>query len=162
MSSPKVEAELRRLADLLEAVLRFQGADPGSRLRLGAQAIETQLGWAAGTLGRVLKGKTELKLRHVLDVLEVLGVPPEDYFDLAYGPSRPTTPEALMLYLETRNSRARQGSPSAASPNSRSDREISDQELDRRILAALRRVSKTLPPAPSGPPSQEGPKGTRS
>jgi hypothetical protein len=62
MSSPQVESEIRRLADLLEAVLRYRGGAENTGLRVGARAIERKLGWSAGTLSRVLKGKIEIAM----------------------------------------------------------------------------------------------------
>jgi len=138
MSSPKVDTEIRRLATLLEAVLRYRG--PGGGLRVGARAMERQLGWSAGTLSRILQGKIELKVRHILDVLEVLEVPAEDFFELSYQQrSRETTAQELLTFLE---SRGLHGRPRLVD---KPESAISDDELDKRILAALRRLSLNLP-----------------
>jgi transcriptional regulator with XRE-family HTH domain len=138
MSSPQVDAEIRRLASLLEAVLRYRG--PGGGLRVGARALERQLGWSAGTLSRVLQGKIELKVRHLLDLLEVLRVSPEDFFELAYQPrARQGTAQDLLTFLESRGLR---GGPRLVD---KPESAISDDDLDERILAALRRLSLNLP-----------------
>jgi transcriptional regulator with XRE-family HTH domain len=137
MSSPQVDAEIRRLATLLEAVLRYRG--PSGGLRVGARAIERQLGWSAGTLSRVLQGKIELRVRHVLDLLEVLGMSAEDFFELAYQPrARSGTAQDLLGFLESRGLR---GGPQLPD---KPEAAISDDELDERVLASLRRLSLTL------------------
>ncbi|MEA2693665.1 MAG: hypothetical protein QOJ16_3052 [Acidobacteriota bacterium] len=138
MPSPKVDAEVRRLSSLLEAVLRYRG--PGGGLRVGARTIERQLGWAAGTLSRVLQGKIEIKIRHVLEVLEVLDTPPEDFFELAYQQrARTGTAQDLLAFLESRGLR---GGPQVLD---KPEAAISDDELDERILTALRRLNLSLP-----------------
>jgi len=155
MSSPNVESEIRRLADLLEAVLRYRGGAENTGLRVGARAIERKLGWSAGTLSRVLKGKIEFKIRHVLDVLEVLRISPLDFFELAYGRSESTTAQGLMRFLEARGFRGGFGSGSPV----QEEATISDAELDRRILEALRRISLKAEPPPADPekPGQDEP-----
>ena len=155
MSSPRVESEIRRLADLLEAVLRYRGGAENTGLRVGARAIERKLGWSAGTLSRVLKGKIELKIRHVLDVLEVLRIPPLDFFELAYGRSDSTTTQDLMRFLEARGFRG--GFDGGAAPV-KEEATISDVELDRRILEALRRISLKADPPPPEPEPGPTPK----
>jgi transcriptional regulator with XRE-family HTH domain len=136
MSSPKVDAELHRLAGLLESVLRYHGGEGGG-LRVGARALERKLGWSAGALSKILKGKVEFRFRHLFDVLEALGVPAEDFFELAYPkPSPSGTAQDLMSFLESRGRRG--------APLEKPEAAISDDELDERILAALRRLSLTL------------------
>jgi transcriptional regulator with XRE-family HTH domain len=136
MSTPQVEAEIRRLASLLEAVLRYHGGQNGG-LRVGARALERKLGWAAGSLSKILKGKVEFRFRHLFDVLEVLGIPPEDFFELAYQkPAASGSAQDLMGFLESRGRRGE--------PVDKPETAIADDELAERILAALRRLSLTL------------------
>lgn len=133
MSSTRVDAEIRRLASLLESVLRYQGQGEG-KLRVGARSLEAKLGWSAGTLSRVLKGRVEFRLRHLFEVLEALDVSPEDFFELAYQKrSRSGSSQDLMAFLESRGQRGE--------TLDRPESAIGDDELDERILAALGRLS---------------------
>lgn len=152
MSSPHVDSEIRRLADLLEAVLRYRGGAENTGLRVGARAIERKLGWSAGTLSRVLKGKIEFRVRHVLDVLEVLRIPPQDFFELAYGQPNSTTAQELMRFLEARKLRG----GFDVEPLVEKEATVSDAELDLRILEALRRISLKAEP-PSAEPEKSRP-----
>ena len=137
MSSPQVDTEIRRLASLLESVLRYHGGQSGG-LRVGARALERQLDWAAGSLSKILKGKVEFRFRHLFDVLEALGVPPEDFFELAYQkPAPASSVQDLMGFLESRGRRG--------APLEKPETAITDDELDERILSAHRRLSLKLP-----------------
>lgn len=138
MSSPKVDSEIRRLAKLLESVLRFRGGSADTGLRVGARAIERKLGWSAGTLSRVLSGRIELKFRHLFDVLEALEFPAADFFALAYQKrSRSPASQDLLRFLEAQGFRGGLDLDGLA----QGEDAISDAELDRRILEALRRIS---------------------
>jgi transcriptional regulator with XRE-family HTH domain len=137
MSSQQTDAEIRRLAQLLEAVLRYEGGS-SEGLRVGARAIERKLGWSAGTLSRVLKGRIEFKFRHLFDVLEALGFSPKDFFELAYQqPERTLSSQEILRYLKSRDSR---GALNLA-VLTKDEGSVSDEELDRRIIQALRRIS---------------------
>jgi hypothetical protein len=99
-----------------------------------------------------LEGKD--RNRHVLEVLEILRIPPQDFFELAYGGSRSDKAQELMRSLEARGYR---GGPDVATlvPE---EATLSDAELDRRILEALRRISlKAKPPAEPETPGKDDP-----
>ncbi|HXU30746.1 MAG TPA: hypothetical protein VN851_09235 [Thermoanaerobaculia bacterium] len=42
--------------------------------------IDTEIGWARGTTNRVLKGQIEIKIRHLLEILNVCKVPSAQFF----------------------------------------------------------------------------------
>ncbi len=71
-----VDQEIRRLARLLEALVRVQ--------KVSVRALERRLGFGGGTLNRIFSGRIDLKVRHILLVLEDLGVKPAQFFELAY------------------------------------------------------------------------------
>src|SRR5258706_309786 len=50
--------------------------------------VEARLGVSYGYLTRLFSGEIALKLDHVAEVAEVLGVEPEELFRLAFPPSR--------------------------------------------------------------------------
>lgn len=53
--------------------------------------IEKKLGLSYGYLSRLFSGSIELKVEHILQILEVLGLTPGEFFQLAY-PRRNTPP----------------------------------------------------------------------
>jgi transcriptional regulator with XRE-family HTH domain len=124
------EEELR-IARLLEAVFRAA--------RIPAAELERRTGLASSTLARIFRGEVELKFRHVFSVLDALAVAPGEFFRLAYK-ERPGRGELLaqeVLALLGDNLPARQdpaGGEGSAEPLS----PMTDDELDRRILQALR------------------------
>jgi hypothetical protein len=71
-----VDNEIRRLTHLLEALVRVK--------KLPVREVERRLGYAGGTMNRIFGGKIELKVRHILSVLEILDVAPAAFFQIAY------------------------------------------------------------------------------
>jgi transcriptional regulator with XRE-family HTH domain len=129
------EEELR-IARLLETV--FQAA------RIPAAELEKRTGLASGTLARIFRGEVDLKFRHVFSVLDALAVAPGEFFRLAYK-ERPHPGELLaeeILALLGDNLPPRQGRPGG---DLQAISSISDDELDRRILQALREKGRDDP-----------------
>ena len=77
-----VEAELRRVAKLLETEIHVAGSSK--------RAVERRLEVAAGYLTKVVKGGIEFRLRHILEVAEVTGFDVAEFFHKAF----PRAPEA--------------------------------------------------------------------
>jgi transcriptional regulator with XRE-family HTH domain len=48
------------------------------------RSIETELEMGEGYLGQLLRGAVDLKLKHVLGVLDVLGIDPLEFFSAVY------------------------------------------------------------------------------
>ena len=57
--------------------------------RMTLQAVEGELGMGVGYLGQLLRGNLDLKVKHVLAVLEVIGVEPAEFFSSLYPPQAP-------------------------------------------------------------------------
>jgi transcriptional regulator with XRE-family HTH domain len=144
-----VDGEIRRYAKVLEAVVKLS--------ELSTRELERRLNLGGGTLNRIFTGKIDLKLRHILLVLEAVGMKPERFFQLAaaqpaanavgsvgsagVGSAGPAGEAAGgLLAAEILESFQRFGysigRPAAPLP----ERPLSDEELDRRIEAALARV----------------------
>jgi transcriptional regulator with XRE-family HTH domain len=70
------EDEAVRLRNLLRSAVSF--ADVTQR------EVERKLGMSSGTLSRLFSGGIELRIKHVLDVCEVIGFPPSRFFHAAY------------------------------------------------------------------------------
>lgn len=141
-----VEDDVRRYAKLLEAVVKLSD--------LSTREIERRLDLGGGTLNRVFTGRIDLKVRHLLLVLEVVGMRPERFFQLACRPPAAALDEAGgALAGEILESFQRYGY-SIGRASATPDRPLSDEELDRRIEAALDRVlgrTGTERPAPDDP-----------
>src|SRR5258708_5856957 len=136
-----VDEEIRRVARVLEAVVKLSD--------FSTRELERRLDLGGGTLNRIFTGKIDLKLRHVLLVLEVVGMKPERFFQLACA--RPAAGEegGGSLAAEILESFQRFGY-SIGRPITGPDRPPTDEDLDRRIEAALDRVlGKTAKEAPA-------------
>ena len=70
------EQEARRLADVLALVIHVAG-----RTR---QSLEQQMGLSSGYLSKILSGAVELRVRHILAILEAVGLEPGHFFRLAF------------------------------------------------------------------------------
>jgi transcriptional regulator with XRE-family HTH domain len=127
-----LDEEVRRFARLLEATVRVS--------RVPVREVERRLGMGAGTLPRIFSGKIDLKIRHVLGVLAALDVPADRFFETAYKDQARVRGGALagevLELLETRGMVA--APPETLAPKLPPEEAISDDELQRRILHALR------------------------
>jgi transcriptional regulator with XRE-family HTH domain len=70
-----IDQEVLRLARLLEALVKIE--------RVPVRELERRLDLGGGTLNRIFTGKIELKVRHILLVLDALGVKPLAFFEQA-------------------------------------------------------------------------------
>ena len=126
-----VDEEIRRVAKVLEAVVKLSD--------FSTRELERRLDLGGGTLNRIFTGKIDLKLRHVLLVLEVVGMKPERFFQLACARPAAGEESGSSLAAEILESFQRFGY-SIGRPAVAADRPPTDEELDRRIEAALDRV----------------------
>lgn len=70
------EDEIRRITGLLEKLMQLEGRSQRS--------MEQELGLGTSGMSKILKGVVRLQLNHVLMILEVLGIPPGQFFQLAF------------------------------------------------------------------------------
>jgi transcriptional regulator with XRE-family HTH domain len=70
-----------RSTRLLAVNLRRRIRQSGKSLR----AIESELGWGHGTLGNILRSRTEIRLHHVEGLAKALGLRPIDLLREVYG-----------------------------------------------------------------------------
>lgn len=110
---------------MLESLLYMSGSS--------ARQLEEQLSYGAGTIHRLFKGVIELKLRHVLVILETLDIPPSQFFREAFFNEEkalegPVTAARILELLG--------GSPA-----------LSDEDLERRLRKALLRMGFAPPPS---------------
>lgn len=76
-----IDDEVRRAASLLETLIQVAGMPP--------EELEKRLEASPGYLGRLLTGKVELKLRHILAILRILEIEPALFFQILYPESGP-------------------------------------------------------------------------
>jgi transcriptional regulator with XRE-family HTH domain len=133
-----IDDDIRRCAKMLESVVRMDG--------LSARQLEEKLSYGAGTVNRLFNGKIELKLRHILLILEVIGIPPSQFFREVFPEDdRPRSePEMASRLLDLLERHAPRHPPARPAPTAG----LSDEDLDRRILEALQRLGVASPPAP--------------
>ncbi len=95
-----LEEEVGRLTDLLQGYMRFKHRT--------VRDVERDLDWGRGTLNRIFAGRSELKLRHILEVAATLDLTPEDFFHMAYAvlPKGSTTLERVIAMIEQLGQRA--------------------------------------------------------
>jgi transcriptional regulator with XRE-family HTH domain len=81
MTSPD---QIEQLARVLKVLLRFS--------KVQNQEIEKRLGFSGGYMSRLLSGKIDIKISHILDIAEILRIHPHELFAIAFpqtasGPS---------------------------------------------------------------------------
>ena len=76
-----IEDEVRRAAKLLEALIQVTGVSP--------EELEKRLEASPGYVGRLLSGRVELKLRHILAILRLLEIEPALFFQTLYPEAGP-------------------------------------------------------------------------
>ena len=80
------EPEVERIARLLKSAILLS--------HQSQRSIERQMGLSPGYLGRIIEGRLELRVSHILGVCKAIGLPPAGFFLAAY-------PEALNLPAES-------------------------------------------------------------
>ena len=117
---------MQRVLDTLKTALRLLGVTN--------REVESRLEMSHGYLSRILAGAIELRVEHVLAIVEVIGIDPAEFFDLAF-PVRPEppTPRAAALHHLLRTFEV--APPPPAPAKSLPERELVD--LLKRALAEL-------------------------
>lgn len=85
-----IQEETQRLIQMLRVAMRI--------LDVSNRDIEKQLGLSYGYLSRLFSGAIELKVEHILQILEVIGLTPAEFFQLAY-PRRTSPPSEAAVRM---------------------------------------------------------------
>lgn len=72
----KTETEVLRVTSLLASAIRFSGWKQ--------RDIEKTLGWSSGSMSRLLSGGIELKVKHIIEICQVIGFPQSRFFHAVY------------------------------------------------------------------------------
>jgi hypothetical protein len=121
-----VNDEVQRVARLLESVVKLS--------RVPVREVERRAQYGAGTLSRLFSGRIELKLRHIWEVLDAVGMEPENFFQIVFRRDQEdsgTLAAQILAALRTHGYRPDQTSLVET---------ITDEELERRIEAAVERI----------------------
>lgn len=137
---------------LLEALLVLR------KIRL--VALERHLGLSAGTIRRIFNGAIELKYRLVIEILEILEIPPLAFFQIAYEPQ-----DASIDRLAARLDKIRPADEQKVEPLSRADLlELVKETLEQLGYPPPAKGAKpgtAKPSAPATPPEAKEPRGRR-
>lgn len=131
--APEIEIEVRRYADLLRQAIRAAG--------LSVSEVERRLGAGPKALRRIFSGHVDLKLKHLLAILGILGMTQEEFFAIASnnrlgGRPRQTTPADFLAAFKRvgyRGEAGTMGPIDEVDPRSPAD-------FDRMVEDALNRV----------------------
>src|SRR5579863_3983015 len=162
-----IEVEVKHYAGILRQAIRAAG--------FSVSEVERRLGAGPKSLRRVFGGQVDLKFRHVVAVLRVIGMSQAQFFDIASRRRRRRSPSGELLASFER--RRRHGPLPAADPGGMGmveepaapespESPESDDAFDRMVEDAVARVIERragvgmpVPPAPSGanpgPPADE-------
>jgi transcriptional regulator with XRE-family HTH domain len=124
------EDEVVRLTNLLSAAVKFSN--------ITQREVERKLGLSSGSLSRLFSGGIELKVKHILDICEVIGFSPARFFHAAYPHREEESGEAWRLQRLLEQLHPAEGSESMAEePEAPPAPAPSQAEIERMVLAAL-------------------------
>lgn len=115
--SPKVGRALVLVREFSQAELaRRAGVGKNPAVISPCKVGKQRLGWAAGTLSRLMSGGRQLKLRQLLDILRATNVRPSRFFLIVENPDTPflawpLTEGELEAWIERAVQRALAGQP---------------------------------------------------
>ena len=126
------EDEVVRLTNLLSAAVKFSN--------ITQREVERKLGLSSGSLSRLFSGGIELKIKHILDICEVIGFPAARFFHAAYPQREEESGEAwrLQRLLEQLHPAKEEKQPDLNAEEAPAAPQAPSQaEIERMVLAAL-------------------------
>ena len=149
-TTPEAEVEVRHYTRVLRQAIRAAG--------LSVTEIERRLGVGPKSLRRVFGGQVDLKFRHLIAVLGVIGMSQEEFFNLALRERRQRGSRAAEFMAAFRSA----GYRGKLMPLAEDQEEpLSQEEFDREVAKAVERVLQRqrdeakLPPLVEALPDQE-------
>jgi transcriptional regulator with XRE-family HTH domain len=125
--------ETERIVTVLKTAMRILGVTN--------REVEKKLGVSYGYLSRLFAGSMELKVDHIVEITEAMGLHPAEFFQLVY-PRLPDPPSAPAQKLRTALQGFQPGPPQAEPPGS--DRRPTPDEIEKMMLASLRKLLSEL------------------
>lgn len=136
------EQEVVRLTNLLAAAVKFSN--------ITQREVERKLSLSSGSLSRLFSGGIELKIKHILDICDVIGFPPSRFFQAAYPQVNEESGEAwrLQRLLEQLHP-AKEESKSAVAPAPAAPAP-SQADIERMVMSALGRFFSEMGKSSTG------------
>ena len=122
-----VQEEIHRLLHVLRVAMRI--------LDVSNRDVEKRLGLSYGYLSRLFANTIELKVEHILQITEVLGLTPAEFFQLAYP--RKTSPPSDAA---TRMRAILEGIGPFQSEERPPSGEASSEELEKMVSKVVRKL----------------------
>ena len=119
-----IDDEVRRATTLLEALIQVAG--------VSQEEIDRRLEVTPGYVERLLTGRLELKLRHILALLRVLEIEPALFFQTLFPEPGPAGGTVQLDELLRRVKQLGVGSEPAPAPN------LGIEDLERLVQGAVR------------------------
>ena len=122
--------EIKRLLSVLRTAMKI--------LDITNREVEKKLGLSYGYLSRLFAGTIELKIEHILDICQAIGLRPAEFFHLAYPRVQvPGTPAAARLRDVLQGF---QPAPGEAEADAAIPPGVSHEEIERMMLVSLRKL----------------------
>jgi transcriptional regulator with XRE-family HTH domain len=140
MARKRTDDQVLRILAMLRDAVRYSN--------LSNREVERRLGVSAnsGYLSRLFAGTRELKLRQILDVLDVVGLPPANFFRAAFS-ELSDSPDALRL--ERILSHAHPEKPQPGPGASEDPPPLTEQQIEEMMKRTLRKLLfSDEPPSP--------------
>jgi transcriptional regulator with XRE-family HTH domain len=142
---PEVEEEVRRYAGLLKQAIRAAG--------LSVSEVERRLGAGPKALRRIFSGQVDLKLKHVIAILRIIGMSQEEFFAIASRPKQrphlqlhhPPSATDFLTAFQRVGYRGDMLPLDEAEPTSEEEFDRMVEEAVNRVLERRRREGKALP-----------------
>lgn len=137
------EDEVVRLTNLLAAAVKFSNVTQ--------REVERKLGLSSGSLSRLFSGGIELKVKHILDICEVIDFSPSRFFQSAYPQRDEESGEAWRLQRLLEQLHPAKDREAAAPPKLAESAvpAPSQAEIEKMVLAALGKFFSEVGKAPA-------------
>ena len=123
------QEEIQRLLHVLRVAMRI--------LDVSNRDVEKKLGFSYGYLSRLFAGNIELKVDHILQIVEVLGLTPAEFFQLAY-PRKTSPPSDAAVRMKS----ILQGIGPLTPEERPSATEVSTEQIEQAVSSMLRKLLK--------------------
>jgi hypothetical protein len=126
------EEQLARLTSVLRSAIRLS--------EYSNRDLERKLGFSGGYLSRLFGGQIDIKVSHILTVLDIIGLYPSEFFQMAFPPVE-NEPSPLMKKILDMAPQLRPVPMQSAPPPQPA---MTAREIQDRVAEALRQVFADL------------------
>jgi hypothetical protein len=125
------EEQVARLTSVLRSAIRLS--------EFSNRDLERKLGFSGGYLSRLFGGQIDIKLSHILTVLDIIGLYPSEFFQMAFPPVEGEASPLMKKILDM----APQLRPGPMQPTPQQP-SMTPREIQDRVAEALRQVFADL------------------